>query len=145
MENFTSCPGSRMIHTDPPSHEARGTISSPKWERKIDFWWLLVPQTEGTFECNHSRLNISLRSPRSKPGSSFPFPTSSLPHWETRLNHFYALFLPLVAHFPIMQHLSPVRRGQGTTVAVLAAIKALPGSRFCPTHVLAGFPCAVPR
>jgi hypothetical protein len=38
-------------------------------------------------------------------GSSFPFPTSSLPHWVTQLNHFYVLFLPLVAHFPIMQHL----------------------------------------
>jgi hypothetical protein len=132
MENFTSCPGSRTIHTNPPSHKARGTISSPKWEWKLSSGGFLFRRQKG-----HSNATVpdsishSLQCPHSKPvvlplfhikPSTLGGPTQS----------FLRTLPPSCGHFPIKQHLPPVRRGQGTTVAVLAAIEALPGSEFRP-------------
>jgi hypothetical protein len=78
-------------------------------------------------------------------GSSFPFPTSSLPHWVTQLNHFYVLFLPLVAHFPIMQHLPTCSPRSRNHHRCSCSDQSAAGLRVCPTHVLAGSPCAAPR
>ena len=146
MENFTSCPRSRTIHTNPPSHKARGTISSPKWEWKLSSGGFLFRRQKG-----HSNATVpdsishSLRCPRSKLVVLSPFSHQAF-HigWPNSIISTYSS--PLLWRIsPSCSTFPPVRRGQGTTIAVLAAIEALPGSEFAPTHVLAGSPCAAPR